>query len=435
MPPVHSAIEVFSFVNYFNTWVVQLLGERFGMAPAVALLLVKFIQLLFVLILCRISWELAHKYFMNWLTYIARKTTSRLDDYAVELGIVKHLVSVAPGIIFYISGSLFPNFTSWFERLGMAWIIFCLLRAANAFLTALLKEKIQSTRYKDLPIKAYAQGFQIILILIGGLFLLSILMNTSLLTLISGVGAMTAVLLFIFKDSLQGFVASIVIASGELVKKGDWVEMPKYGADGDVVDVTLHTIRVQNWDKTITTIPVYAIISDSFKNWRGMKLAGGRRIKRALLLDMESIDFCSDELLERLKKVQLIKDYIAERSKEIEEWNRNTEADPSSTLNGRRMTNVGIFRRYVEAYLRKHPKIHQGMTFLIRQLPPNEHGLPLEIYVFTNDIIWANYEGIQADIFDHLISAIPQFDLRLFQSPSGYDIAQGVKMLKSGSNG
>jgi miniconductance mechanosensitive channel len=226
----------------------------------------------------------------------------------------------------------------------------------------------------------------------------------------------------VFKDSILGLVASVQLSSNDMVRIGDWIEMPKYGADGDVIDVTLHTVKVRNWDKTITTIPSYALISDSFKNWRGMSESGGRRIKRAINLDMTTVKFVDSELLDRLNKIQLLKPYILARIKEIDEYNRTNDVDQSVLVNGRNMTNVGTFRAYIAAYLRNHPKINQDLTFLIRQLPPNEHGLPMEVYVFSADQVWANYESIQADIFDHILAVLPYFDLRAFQSPSGYDM-------------
>ena len=202
---------------------------------------------------------------------------------------------------------------------------------------------------------------------------------------------------------------------------GDWIEVPKFGADGDVTDIALHTVKIQNWDKTFTVIPTHKLIDETFKNWRGMAQSGGRRIKRAILIDIESVKICEDALVERLKKIHLIADYVQDKLHELEEYNAQHQVDTSSPVNGRRMTNIGTFRAYVAAYLRNHRKIHQGMTFLIRQLPPSPNGLPLEIYVFTNDTAWANYEAIQADIFDHILAVVPEFDLRVFQNPTGRD--------------
>ena len=226
----------------------------------------------------------------------------------------------------------------------------------------------------------------------------------------------------VFRDTILSFVASLQIASNDMVRVGDWIEMPQFGADGDVVDIALHTVKVQNWDKTITTIPTHRLISDSFKNWRAMSESGGRRIKRALHLDMSSIRFLGDADIERFGKFVLLKDYISEKKAELEEYNKSvTDGDPNLVANARRLTNIGTFRMYVVQYLKANPKIHDNMTFLIRQLSPTANGLPLEIYVFSNDVNWVAYEGIQSDIFDHLLAIVPEFGLRVFQQPTGQD--------------
>jgi miniconductance mechanosensitive channel len=246
-------------------------------------------------------------------------------------------------------------------------------------------------------------------------------------------GAMTAVLLLVFKDTILGFIAGIQLVANDMVRPGDWIEMPKYGADGDVIEITLNTVKICNFDKTITTIPTYSLISDSFKNWRGMSDSGGRRIKRSIFIDVSSIRFCSPEMIERFAGVEHIKDYVAEKQGQLAEYNRTHEVDESLPLNGRRMTNVGTFRAYLEAYLRRHPKIHNEMTFLVRQLPPTEKGLPIEIYVFSNDQEWVAYEAIQSDIFDHIFASLAVFDLRPFQNPTGHDIVDGVSRLPAGA--
>jgi miniconductance mechanosensitive channel len=248
------------------------------------------------------------------------------------------------------------------------------------------------------------------------------LMNKSPGALITGLGAVSAIILLIFRDSILGFVAGMQLTFNDMVRRGDWIEMPKYGADGDVIDVTLNTVKVQNWDKTVTMIPTYALVSDSFKNWRGMQDSGGRRIKRAINIDMNSVKFCTEEMIERFSKIQYITEYIREKEEELAEYNEVNKFDTSMLVNGRHMTNIGTFRAYIEAYLHHHPKIRQDMTFLIRHLRPTEHGIPIEIYVFSNDIVWAHYESIQADIFDHILAVIPEFDLRVFQRPSGRDL-------------
>jgi miniconductance mechanosensitive channel len=238
---------------------------------------------------------------------------------------------------------------------------------------------------------------------------------------------MTAVVMLVFRDAILGFVAGIQLSANQMVSPGDWIEMPKYGADGDVLEVALTTVKVRNWDKTITTIPTYALISESFKNWRGMKESGGRRIKRAIHIDMHSIRFCDEPMLQRFSKIEFVSEHLARKRQEIAHWNADRGVDDSAPINGRRLTNIGTFRAYLIAYLRAHPMIHQEMTFLVRQLAPTPHGLPLEIYVFSRDQVWANYEGIQADIFDHVLAVAPEFDLRIFQTPTGGDVRAALE--------
>jgi miniconductance mechanosensitive channel len=248
---------------------------------------------------------------------------------------------------------------------------------------------------------------------------------------------MTAVLLLVFKDTILSLVASVQITQYDMIAVGDWIEMPRYGADGDVIDIALHTIKIQNWDKTITTIPTHKFIEDSFKNWRGMSKSGGRRIKRALHLDVNTVRFLSDEEIARLGRFELLKDYFAEKLIEIEAYNAAKAArDPEVIPNTRRLTNVGTLRAYMVAYLRQHPKIHQDMTLIVRQLQPGPEGLPMEIYAFSNDTNWSNYEGLQADIFDHIFAIVPEFGLRVFQKPSGKDLEGWlVRPVESGAAG
>jgi miniconductance mechanosensitive channel len=226
----------------------------------------------------------------------------------------------------------------------------------------------------------------------------------------------------VFKDSILGLVASFQVSANDMVRIGDWIEMPNYGADGDVIDISLNTVKVQNWDKTISTIPTYALVSDPVKNWRGMAESGGRRIQRAIHIDMHTVKFCTEEMLDRFEKFEHLSDYLAPRRREVADFNREHNVDTSQSVNGRRLTNLGTFRAYVSGYLRHHPKIHRDLTFLVRQLQPNDKGIPIEIYVFSNDQEWANYEALQADIFDHIIAAVPAFDLAVFQSPTGRDV-------------
>ncbi|WP_419175506.1 mechanosensitive ion channel family protein [Desulfosediminicola sp.] len=277
-------------------------------------------------------------------------------------------------------------------------------------------------KHKGSTLGGYTDAGKIITVIVGAIFIVSIFTGKSPWGIISVLGGLTAVTMLVFKDTILGFVASVQLTSTDMVRIGDWVEMQQYGADGDVIDMGINCIRVQNWDKTVTTIPTYALVSSSFKNWRGMSESGGRRIKRALNIDISSIHFIDDASLQKLRKVTLLSDYLSAKDTEITEFNNCSTGTEETSLNSRRQTNIGVFRAYVIAYLRNNPNIHKDMTFLVRHLAPTDTGLPLEIYVFSKDQAWASYEAIQADIFDHLLAAVPEFGLRIFQAPSGHDL-------------
>jgi miniconductance mechanosensitive channel len=273
-------------------------------------------------------------------------------------------------------------------------------------------------------VKGYVQVVQIVVYLLAAILMVAALIDRSPLILLSGLGAMAAVLILIFQDTLLSLVASVQISSSDIVRVGDWVEMPQLNADGDVIDIALHTVKIQNFDKTITTVPTKRFISDPFKNWRGMRESGGRRIMRHMLLDQHSLHFLSAEEVESLRRFRLLGEYLAQKEVEIREWNKALEAQGNDPVNSRRITNIGTFRAYVERYLRTHKGVHQDMPLVVRQLTPTSDGLPLEIYCFTNTVVWADYEGIQADIFDHLLAILPEFGLRVFQHPSGADMRE-----------
>ena len=246
--------------------------------------------------------------------------------------------------------------------------------------------------------------------------------------LLGGIGALTAVLLLIFKDTILSFVASIQIHSNDLFKIGDWLEAPQFGADGDVIDIALHTVKIQNWDKTISIIPSHKLIESSFKNWRGMSESGGRRIKRSIYIDQTSIRFCDEQMIEKFKSFKLLAPYLEAKLAEIDASNADKNINMQALVNGRRLTNIGTFRAYIQAYLKNHPMIHQNLTFLIRQLAPSEKGIAIEIYVFTNITDWIAYEAIQADIFDHLLAVLTEFELQVFQNPTGKNFEQLGKL-------
>jgi miniconductance mechanosensitive channel len=296
-------------------------------------------------------------------------------------------------------------------------------RAATAFLSAANSIYDSAPENRTKPIKGYTQVVKIVLYLVAGLLVVATLMDRSPLLFLSGIGAMTAVLLLVFRDTILSLVASIQLTGNDMIHVGDWIEMPAYGADGDVIDVALHTVKVQNWDKTITTIPTHALIENSFKNWRGMSQSGGRRIKRSLYVDLSTVRFLEPAEIDRFGGWSLLSDYIATKRADLDSWNAAEGRDQTVNADVRRLTNVGTLRAYIEAYLRAHPMIHEGMTLLVRQLQPSETGLPIEIYCFTSTTEWNAYEGIQGDIFDHIFAIIPEFGLRAFQSPAGADLA------------
>lgn len=304
------------------------------------------------------------------------------------------------------------------------WVLLYTLLSLFALLDTLEDILLDSKSAKRFPIRGIFQSIKLIGALVTIIFAISLLIGKSPVILFSSLGAMTAVLLLIFKDPILGLVAGIQLSANDMLAVGDWLEMPKFGADGDVIDISLTTVKVRNWDKTITTIPAYALISDSFKNWRGMTESGGRRIKRAVHIDATSVRFLDEDDLKRLRRAQLLADYIEHKVRDIEAYNKENQIDPESPVNGRRLTNLGTFRAYLTAYLRAHKGIHKDMTLMVRQLSPGADGVPLEIYAFSNDTAWVNFEGIQADIFDHIFAVIPEFGLRIHQSPTGYDMQQ-----------
>lgn len=301
------------------------------------------------------------------------------------------------------------------------WIMMYALLSLFSLLDVILNLSQKFPAASQLPLKGIFQGIKLISAIVVGILMISLLIGQSPAILISGLGAMAAVLMLVFKDPILGLVAGIQLSANDMLKLGDWLEMPKYGADGAVIDIGLTTVKVRNWDNTITTIPTWSLVSDSFKNWSGMSASGGRRIKRSISIDATSIHFLDEDERQRLHKAHLLKPYLTTRHQKIDEWNQQLDA-PESVLNHRRMTNIGTFRAYLNEYLRHHPRIRKDMTLMVRQLAPDDHGLPIEIYAFTNTVVWLEYESIQADIFDHIFAVIEEFGLRIHQSPTGNDI-------------
>jgi miniconductance mechanosensitive channel len=350
------------------------------------------------------------------------------DDQLVKARLFIRVAHLAPAIVVQNGVAAVPQLDETVElvltRLASAAIVLIVALSISAFLNATNAIYASHPDYRSRPIKGYVQLLKLAVGVITAVIIVATLFDRSPLIFLSGLGAMTAVLLLVFKDTILSLVASVQLTTNDLIRVGDWVEMPEFNADGDVIDIALHTVSVQNWDKTITAIPTFKFIDGSFKNWRGMTLSGSRRIKRSLQIDMGSIRFLDEAEVARFAEFELLKDYIAEKRGELSAFNTGGDRDPSINADIRRLTNVGTFRAYIHQYLKHHPKIHEGQTLIVRQLEPTPYGLPIEIYCFTNLTDWAVYEGIQSDIMDHLLAIAPDFGLRAFQNPSGADIAQ-----------
>lgn len=364
------------------------------------------------------------KILISLITRLVRRSKNEWDDILIERRVFNRLAHLAPAlVVHYALQFIFdaPRLVQFLEHLTQTYMVIVVLLVIDALLNALheIYRRLPISRGRN--IKGFVQVVKIIFYFTAIILIISIFSSETPKTLVASLGAMAAVLILVFRDTILGFVASIQLAANKMVNVGDWIAMPKYNADGDVIDINLTSVKVQNWDKTIATIPTYALVSESFNNWKGMEESGGRRIKRAINIDMKSVKFLDGGEIEKFRKYYLLSDYINKKEKEIEAYNQSLEVDDTVVTNGRRMTNLGTFRVYLENYLHNHPKIHQDMTFLVRHLQPTERGIPVEIYVFSNDQAWANYEAIQADIFDHILAIMPEFGLRVFQNPTGED--------------
>lgn len=403
------------------------LGE-YGVQMELAYYIANLILLITIGILSILLDILAESLIARIFGRIIRQSKNRWDDIIFERKVFKRLSHLVAAFFIYLLAPAFPAYQSILQRLTLSFMIFIGMLVIDCLLDVIIDIYNTLDLAKRAPIKGYIQVGKIFLFIIGGILIISTLIQQSPWLLLSGMGALTAVLLLVFRDSLLGLVASIQISSSDLVSVGDWIEVPHFNADGEVVDISLHVIKVQNWDKTITTIPTYSLISESFKNWRGMIESGGRRIKRTIYIDMTSVRFCTDEMLEQFEQIHLIAEYIKTKRAEIAEYNANHRLDTRAhQANGRRLTNIGTFRAYLQAYLEHHPRLNQKMMLLVRHQAPTENGLPIEVYAFTRETRWTYYESVQADIFDHILAVLPGFGLRVFQSPSGYDLQGSLR--------
>lgn len=366
---------------------------------------------------------------VSGLRRLVESSNTKWDDELVKAGVFGRISHIAPAFVVFAGVTFFPGLpealTDGIRRVAVAAMVLASALAISSLIAAAEAIYDSHPEYRKRPIKGYMQVVSILVYLLAGLLILAALMNRSPWIFVSGIGAMTAVLLLVFRDTILSLVASIQIASNDMIRVGDWIEMPDLGADGDVMEVALHTVKVQNWDKTITTIPTHRLISESFKNWRGMSASGGRRIKRSVALDLQSVRFLTDDEIARFEQWSLLRDYIAVKRAELAEANTQPDLNPETRADLRRLTNIGTLRAWIWATLHNHPDIHQtGHTLLVRQLAAGPQGVPIEVYCFSNNTDWIAYEDIQADLFDRILAMVPEFGLRVFQEPAGSDLTR-----------
>jgi miniconductance mechanosensitive channel len=403
---------------------IEQLGELHPLLPALA-------GVAALILIAIVADLLAKRILVALVRLFVKRTRYTWDDALVKHNVFGRLAQIVPALIIYSGIDFLPDLSEQLVRLiknvATGYMVLMVTIALTAALSAANQIYESYPVSKNRPLKGFVQVLQIVIYVLGGVLIISAVLDRSPLLLLSGFGAMTAILLLVFKDTILSLVASVQLTAQDMLRVGDWIEMPQLGADGDVVDVQLHTVKVQNWDKTITTIPTHKLISESFKNWRGMSESGGRRIKRALHIDQSSIRVLTSAETDRFKRFALLRDYIADKERELADYNAALGDDVDDSVNQRHLTNVGTFRAYVYSYLKNHPSIHKDMTLLVRQLRPGPEGLPIEIYCFTNTTAWGAYEDIQADIFDHILAIVAEFGLRVYQKPSGSDLSQLVR--------
>ncbi len=410
------------FAEFIEVWLHESMGVDLAMTQ-----LFKMVILLVVMVLAAIIlWWVGQQIIKRLLERVIRKTSTDWDDVLLEQGVFRKLGHIVPAAVVSelspIVFSDYPGAIPAIEQFTDAFVMLVIIRILVAFIGAMSIFLHRSPKFKDKPIASFTQLAKIVVWSVGGIALFGIILGKNPLTIFTALGAVSAVLILVFKDTILGFMASIQLTINDMVRIGDWVSVPQYGADGDVIEINLTTVKVANWDKTISTVPTYSFVSDSFKNWRGMQESGGRRIKRAINLKISRVKFCDQEMLERFSKIGLVKDYIAQRQKEIDLYNSEKLIDTkSSVVNGRRMTNIGILRAYILNYIKQNPNINQDMTCMVRQLEATEKGVPLEVYCFSAIQAWVDYERIQSDMFDHILAAVSQFDLEVFENPAGSD--------------
>lgn len=386
------------------------------------------IVILSLLIITFLAYFITKKILINVIRSFVNKTKVAWDDIILNQKILRRVSHLIPALIIYFfskNGLIeYPQISNFIQTGAYIYIILIGMLILDSFLTAL--NEIYSTlpASRERPIKGYIQSIKIVVFFIGAIVIISVIIGKSPTKLLASLGAIAAILILIFKDTILGLVSGIQLTANQMVKIGDWISMPSKNADGTVMEITLNTVKVQNWDRTITTIPTYSLISESFQNWKGMEESEGRRIARSVHIDLKSIKFCDHEMLKKFKRIKLIEKYIVDKQIEIEKYNKSLDLDDNDKVNRRNLTNIGVFRKYIELYLENHPKVHSkgsGYTLIVRHLQPTEMGLPIQIYCFSKDQAWADYEQVQADIFDHVLAVVPEFELSVYQSPTGED--------------
>ena len=412
-----------TMIDNWIAWYNELLSGT-GISDTLVVLIENLTVIIITVILAILADYLVKRIIISSIARVVKRSKNDWDDVFVEQKVFNRLAHLAPAIIiFYSLQYIFEaeRLVNFLGNITQTYMVIVVLLVVDALLNALHEIYMRLPVSKGRNIKGFIQVVKIIFYFVAIIFIISIFSEKTPTALMASLGALAAVFMFVFKDTILGFVASIQLSANKMVNVGDWIAMPKYGADGDVIDINLTSVKVQNWDKTIATIPTYALVSESFNNWKGMEESGGRRIKRSINLDMNSVTFLDREQIEKFRKYHLLKDYVDKKEKELADFNKSLQLEEGTVTNGRKMTNLGTFRRYLEEYLHQHPMIHSDMTFLVRHLQPTDKGLPVEIYVFSKDQAWANYEAIQADIMDHILAILPEFDLRVFQNPTGND--------------
>ncbi len=412
-------------LHFFHSWVNGKLWETLE-PEAYQVLLTDFAIFFVVAIVAAIAYFVAKTFVVSLVKRIVVRSKNSWDDEILNSRLLTFVSLIVPTIIIWKVGAkafTSAEHASVIDAGGNVVMILLAFLSINSALNVCERIYRRYEISKKFPVKGFIQVVKIVMAICGTVFIISSIIDKSPLALFTGLGAMSAVLMFIFKDSILGLVAGVQLSANRMVARGDWIEVPKFGADGEVLEVALTTVKVRNWDKTITTLPTYALISDSFKNWRGMSASGVRRIMRSITLDMQTIKFVDAAMMGRLKSIKLLDEYLEGKEQELNSWNDEQEVDPQDLTNARVLTNVGTFRAYIAAYLKNHPKISQTETLLVRQLQPSQYGLPIQIYVFSNDNRWIEFEGVQSDIFDHLLSVMAEFDLSVYQRPTGRDFS------------